>query len=110
MQASSACRLGAFGLALSLSCTSPADAKPPTDRPSPAQAPRFSEIGKATTPRFLAGLPNQPPPARAFPFEAQKAGYYDEVTKALKLTADERALLGKNGFVIVDHDARNTFA
>src|SRR5262245_28311046 len=102
MQASPAARLGVLCLALAAGCTTAADAKPPASHP-PTPTARFSELGKVSAPRWLASLPNQPPPEQPFPLDPQKAAYYQEVVAALKLTAEERALLRKNGFVIVDH-------
>jgi hypothetical protein len=109
MHASLAARLGVLALALAMGCSTPADARPPASHP-PTRSSRFSELGKVSAPRWLASLPNQPPPAQTFPLDPQKAAYYQEVIAALKLTAGERALLRQNGFVIVDHDQRSTFA
>jgi hypothetical protein len=114
MQASLAARLGALCLGLSIGCASPADARPPASPPRPRplehEPANVSHLGKVSAPRWLASLPSQPPPRRDFPIDPRKASYYEEVVAALQLTAEERELLRKNGFVIVDHDARHTFA
>ena len=69
---------------------------------------QLAEIGRSRTARLLGSLPAVPA-AGPLPFEVTRADYYEQVASALKLSAPEKALLAKNGFVIVDHDQRYTF-
>jgi hypothetical protein len=42
-------------------------------------------------------------------FDPSQAKFYERVTEQLQLTDEEREKLGRNGFVLVDHDQRYTF-
>src|SRR5688572_29301977 len=116
MRNSIAARMGALCLALTCACDSlgvgrrvVADEAPRHPHSVAWNAQRTADVGRLTASEWLAKLPNPAPAATPLPFDVTRADYYEQVAVALKLSDEERALLGKNGFVMVDHDQRYTF-